>query len=159
MPRPTKERRIQEPPKIQGIKPMGVPARFLERVYLTLGEYEAIRLADYDGLDHQKAAETMGVSRPTFTRLIEKARKKVAEAIVGVKELLIEGGNYFFTTQLQRCMDCGEFERVESPDKLINTCRSCGSSNIIHLNEWFGGRGGRGCQKRGGYRGGRGHLS
>ncbi|MBU0712428.1 DUF134 domain-containing protein [bacterium] len=157
MPRPTKERRILEPPKIQGMKPMGVPARFLECVYLALGEYEAIRLADYDGLDHREAAEIMGVSRPTFTRLIEKARKKVAEAIVGVKELLIEGGNYSFSTQLQRCMDCGEFERFESTDELVSSCRNCGSTNIVHLNEWFGGRGGRGCGKRGGHRGGHGH--
>ena len=159
MPRPSKERKVQEPPKIQGLKPMGVPARFLERIYLTLGEYEAIRLADYDGLDHQRAADIIGVSRPTFTRLIEKARKKVAEAIVGVKELVIEGGNYTFATQLQRCMDCGDFERFESPDELINNCPSCGSSNIIHLNEWFGGRGGRGFGKRGGFRRGHGRIS
>ena len=157
MPRPQKERKVLEPPKIQGLKPMGVPARFLERVYLTLGEYEAIRLADYDGLDHQEAADIIGVSRPTFSRLIEKARKKVAEAIVGVKELLIEGGNYTFTTQLQRCMDCGDFERFESPSELLTTCRSCGSKNIVHLNEWFGGRGGRGHRNRGGFRGGNGH--
>ncbi|MBN2601847.1 MAG: DUF134 domain-containing protein [Candidatus Marinimicrobia bacterium] len=156
MPRPQKERRVLEPPKIQGLKPMGVPARFLERVYLTLGEYEAIRLADYDGLDHQEAADIIGISRPTFSRLIEKARKKVAEAIVGVKELLIEGGNYTFATQLQRCMDCGDFERFESIAELVNACPSCGSQNIVHLNEWFGTRGGRGCRNRGGFRGGRG---
>ena len=156
MPRPTKGRRVLEPPKIHGMKPMGVPARFLECVYLALGEYEAIRLADYDGLDHREAAEIMGVSRPTFTRLIEKARKKVAEAIVDVKELLIEGGNYSFSTQLQRCMDCGDFKRFESPKDLVRACPNCGSENIVHLNEWFSGRGGGGYGKRGGFRGGRG---
>ena len=157
MSRPTKERRVLEPPKIQGMKPIGVPARFLERVFMTLDEYEAIRLADFDGLEHQQAAEAMGVSRPTFTRLIEKARKKVAEAIVGVKELLIEGGNYSFSTQLQRCMECGDFKRFESPNDLVKACPSCGSDNIVHLNEWFGGRGGHGRRNRDGFRGGHGH--
>jgi len=121
-----------------------------------LGEYEAIRLADNDGLDHKEAAKAMGVSRPTFTRTIEKARKKVAEAIVGVKELVIEGGNYSFSTQMVRCMDCGEFQRFDSLEELTKTCRNCGSSNIVHLNEWFTRRGHGEC---GGFRRGRGHLT
>ncbi len=156
MPRPTKERKVLEPPKIQGMKPMGVPARFLEYVYLTLDEYEAIRLADSERLDHQAAAEIMGVSRPTFTRLIEKAHQKVAEAIVGVKELVIEGGHYTFSTQLLRCFNCGEFERVDNTSELSQNCTNCGSSNVVHLNKWFGGHGGYGCGQRGRFRGGRG---
>ena len=157
MPRPQKERKVLEPPKIQGMRPVGVPARFLEQVNLTLGEYEASRLADYDGLDHKKAADIIGVSRPTFTRLIEKARQKVAESIVGVKELMIEGGNYFFTTQLIRCQDCGEITRFDLPQNVVERCAGCGSENVIYLNEWFRGRRGGGRGKRGGFRGGRGN--
>ncbi len=158
MPRPVKERRVLEPPKIQGLKPVGVPLRFLERIYLSLEEYEAIRLADYDGLDHQEAAMIMGISRPTFTRLIEKARSKVAESIVEVKELCIEGGSYTFSTHLQRCMDCGEFERFESPNQLANICPACGSTNLVHLNDWFGGgHGRRGFGKGARFQGGRNH--
>lgn len=149
MPRPTKEQKVQEPPKVQGLRPVGIPARLLERVYLTLGEYEAIRLVDQIGFDHQKAAEAMGISRPTFTRTIEKARKKIAEAIVSVKELVIQGGNYSFTTQMRRCVDCGALERFNSAEELTKTCRNCGSTNMVSLNEWFGGRGGgRGVDKR-----------
>ncbi|MFA4922093.1 MAG: DUF134 domain-containing protein [Candidatus Neomarinimicrobiota bacterium] len=151
MPRPTKERKVLEPPKIQGMKPIGVPARFLEYVCLTLDEYEAIRLADSEKYDHQAAAEIMGVSRPTFTRLIEKAHQKVAEAIVDVKELVIEGGHYTFSTHLQRCFDCGEFERVDNTSELSRNCMNCGSSNIVHLNEWFGGPGRHGFGKQGSY--------
>lgn len=157
MSRPTKERKVLEPPKIQGFKPTGVPARFLEYVNLSLDEYEAIRLADFEKLDHQAAAEKMGVSRPTFTRLIEKAHQKVAEAIVGVKELVIEGGHYTFSTQLLRCFDCGTFERVDNIREVSQNCASCGSTNMVHLNKWFGGRGGRGFGKCGGFRGGHGH--
>jgi len=157
MPRPTKERKVLEPPKIQGMKPMGVPRRFLNNVSLSLDEYEAIRLADFEQLEHQAAAEIMGVSRPTFTRLIERAHQKVAEAIVGVKELVIEGGHYTFSTQLLRCFDCGEFKRVEDIRDVSQNCTSCGSPNIVHLNKWFGGHGGHGCGQRGRFRGGRGY--
>lgn len=149
MPRPQKERKVQEPPKIQGMKPVGVPAMLLERVLLSLDEYEAVRLADYDGRDHQEAADIMGISRPTFTRLIERARKKMAEAIVDVKELVIEGGNYSFTTQLLRCLDCNELTRFDRPQNVIESCSSCGSQNIVHLNKWFRGGRGRGHGGRG----------
>jgi len=82
MTRPKIERRVKEPPRFQRFKPVGIPARLLERVFLTLDEFEALRLADYKDFEHQKSAEEMGISRPTFTRLIDSARKKVAKAIV-----------------------------------------------------------------------------
>ena len=68
MPRQTKEGIVKEPPKIQGMKPIGVPGKLLEQIILSINEYEAIRLCDYENFDHQTSAEKMGVSRPTFTR-------------------------------------------------------------------------------------------
>ena len=141
MSRPQKKRKVQEPPKIQGMKPVGVPARYLDRVNLSLDEYEAVRLADYEGRDHRDAAEIMGISRPTFTRLIEKARKKMAESLVDVKELVIEGGNYSFATQLLRCRDCNALTRFDRTQNVVETCPACGSKNVIHLNRWFTGEG------------------
>lgn len=152
MPRPQKERKVQEPPRLTGMKPVGVTTRLLDRVILSLDEYEAVRLADYDGREQQEAAGIMGISRPTFTRLIEKARKKMAEAIVDVKELVIEGGNFAFETQLLRCLDCSELTRFDLPQNVIESCRACGSENIIYFNKWF--RGGRGHSRGGhGFRG------
>jgi len=57
-----------------------------------LDELEALRLADLEGLYQEQAAEKMGVSRPTFARILESARKKVAEALVKGKGLVIGGG-------------------------------------------------------------------
>jgi len=34
----------------------------------------------------------MGISQPTFSRLIEVARRKIADALAGGKALRIEGG-------------------------------------------------------------------
>ena len=59
---------------------------------LTLDEFEALRLADLDRLYQEQAAAQMNVSRPTFSRIIEAARGKVADALVHGKALRIEGG-------------------------------------------------------------------
>jgi uncharacterized protein len=64
----------------------------LEVVVMSLDEFEALRLADLGGLYQEQAAEKMGVSRPTFSRIVESAHRKVADALVHGKALRIEGG-------------------------------------------------------------------
>ncbi len=59
---------------------------------LTLDEFEALRLADYEGLYHEQAAREMGISRATFGRILEEARKKIVAAILNNHAFLIEGG-------------------------------------------------------------------
>ena len=71
-------------------KPCGVRRKELEGVYLLEDEMEAIRLADYEGLYQQECADRMGISRPTFSRLIESARKKIADALLNTKALNIK---------------------------------------------------------------------
>jgi predicted DNA-binding protein (UPF0251 family) len=66
--------------------------RTLDEVVMTLDEFEAIRLADLDGLYQESAAAQMGVSRPTFSRIAAEAHRKVADALVHGKALRIEGG-------------------------------------------------------------------
>lgn len=82
MSRPRCCRRIDGSPAAKMFKPAGQPASSLEEVALSLEEYEAIRLADHEGLYQEEAARRMGVSRQTFGRTIEKARAKVARALV-----------------------------------------------------------------------------
>ena len=55
-----------------------------------LEEYEAIRLADYEN-SHEEAAQRMNISRPTFTRLYDKARKH-SPAFIESKSIVIRGG-------------------------------------------------------------------
>lgn len=64
----------------------------IDEVVMSLDEFEAVRLADLERLYQEKAAEQMGVSRPTFSRIIDVARHKMADAIVHGKALRIEGG-------------------------------------------------------------------
>ncbi len=90
MPRPCKRRRIRGRPGSNLFKPAGVPASSLETVDLSLAEFEALRLHDYQGKDQQESAEMMDISQPTFYRLISSARKKVAEAITTGSAIEIE---------------------------------------------------------------------
>ena len=92
MPRPVIERRLGTAPQQRFIKPAGKPARNLEEVLLGFDEAEALRLADLEGLYQEAAARSMGVSRQTFGRIVEIARRKVADAILNGKALRIEGG-------------------------------------------------------------------
>jgi len=71
VPRPKRCRRIASLPNFALFKPAGVPGRILQEVELTVDEYEALRLADYEGLYHEKAAERMGV--PSYR--LEKAKR------------------------------------------------------------------------------------
>jgi len=92
MSRPPQCRRIAGKPGACVFKPAGVPACRLEWLNLTLDEFEALRLGDLDGLHHKEAATRMGVSRQTFGRIIENARRKVARALSSGMALNIEGG-------------------------------------------------------------------
>ena len=92
MPRPCCCRRIAGEPTAAVFKPAGRRACELAVVGMTLDELEALRLADLEGLYQEGAAERMRVSRATFGRIVESARRKVAEALVRGKALHIQGG-------------------------------------------------------------------
>ena len=92
MPRPCCLRRIGFRPCADFFKPAGIPVHALELVTLALDEVEALRLADLNGLYQEQAAEQMKISRATFARIVEEARKKVADALIHGKALRLEGG-------------------------------------------------------------------
>lgn len=97
MPRPCKCRRIAGIPKASYFKPRGVPLCDLEEVPLSVDGLEAIRLADLEGLTMEEAALRMDVSRHTFGRILKKARRCVARALIHGHALRVEGGH--FTTE------------------------------------------------------------
>lgn len=103
MPRPRKCRRISFIPGATYFKPAGIPMRFLEEIQLTYEETEAIRLKDIEDLDQEGCAARMNVSRPTVQRIIESARKKIADALLNGKAIRIEGGNYEFSNNKPCC--------------------------------------------------------
>ena len=119
------------PPRMEGFKPFGIPMRNLESVVLLFEEFESVRLTDYENLTQAQAAQRMNVSRPTFTRIYEKARKNIAEAFVEGKAILIQGGHYITDDFWFRCLDCNEVMITMKP---VKYCRKCNSENITQLN-------------------------
>jgi uncharacterized protein len=131
MPNRRRFRRIKMPPAMEGFKPFGIPMRELESVDLLFEEYEALRLADYENLTQEEASKKMNISRPTFTRLYDKARKSIAKAFVEGKAIIIKGGTFVTDDYWYRCEDCHETMVTVKPSK---NCRKCDSDNIIPLN-------------------------
>jgi predicted DNA-binding protein (UPF0251 family) len=137
MARPQDNRIVHEPPLFSEFKPLGIKGQDLEQVLLTLDEYEAFRLADFNGLSHATAADEMEISRSTFTRLIEKARKKIADFMISGKLLTIEGGTVHFRNNIIRCQSCGHMFRTNI-GITITECPACHSRHLINLAGGFG---------------------
>lgn len=90
MPRPKRLRFLEFKPGVYYFKPRGIPLRFLEEVTLLSDEIEAIKLHDVDRMEQTEAAEKMKVSQPTFARILDRAYKKIADAIISGKAIRIE---------------------------------------------------------------------
>lgn len=126
-------RKILSPPIIKGFKPYGLEADVkpsVRSVNLLFEEYEALRLCDYDRLNHHQASLMMDVSRPTFTRIYAAALQKVATAFVEGRQISIEGGKVYFDSDWHQCNTCECY--FSHPHKLmpIEECPLCGSEDI-----------------------------
>ena len=98
MPRPRKRRMVDRAPLYTGFRPVGGRRAAGEEVRLFWEELEALRLKDLERLDQAQAAERMGVSRPTFQRILRAARSKVAQALVDGLGLRVDGGTFELPT-------------------------------------------------------------
>ena len=132
MPRPKRKRNVTHPPVMEGFKPFGIPMTDLEPVVLLFEEYEAIRLLDHQGLTQLEAAREMAVSRPTMTRIYEKARRTIAQALVEGKAIFIEGGDYRTDDLWYRCEHC---HKLLISEKSLTSCAYCKSDEIRSLND------------------------
>jgi len=91
--RPIKARIVSREPRTRQFSPRGRIGRPGYKA-LKFEEIEAIRLTDYMGLDQRKAAKFMGISQQTFSRVLRKARKTLAEALINGEIIKIYGGDF-----------------------------------------------------------------
>ena len=134
MPRPRKSRNICNPPKMRGFKPFGIPTCKVESIKLKFEEYESIKLINYDNLQQEQAAIQMNVSRPTLTRIYNKALKIIAKAFVEGKSIEIEGGNYKFDKDWYKCKKCHKLiDGIENHIKCEN-CTEFNTNELVNLN-------------------------
>jgi len=105
----------------------------LEPVILLYEEYESIKLSDYDGLTQEQSALKMNISRPTFTRIYEKARRSIAKAFIEGKAIFIEGGNYQTDDFWYKCESCLKLNITSIETKICNYCHS-GALRMLNKN-------------------------
>jgi predicted DNA-binding protein (UPF0251 family) len=155
MARPVKLRCVAELPGAGFFRPVGIPTNVLQGVRLSVEEVESIRLKDLEGLEQEECAQRMHISRPTFHRILESGRGKLADALINGKAIQIEGGNFGLPQSRFRCNNDGHewdvpFEAMAK--RIPLACPVCASPNIqpMPLPSFGFGRGhGRG------FRGGR----
>ena len=94
MPRPRKQRNCQRYDGDTIYKPRSIPMTDLELITIDLGELEAMRLCDLEGLDQEEAGRRIGVSRGTVQRMLKRGRASVVEALIASKALRIEKGEH-----------------------------------------------------------------
>ncbi len=138
MSRPPKCRRVEYMPELTYFKPAGVPVSELEEVCLTVEELEAIRLKDLLGLEQESCAERMGVSRPTYHRILTAARTKIAEALVEGKAIRVEGGHFEIVMRRLKCYSCGnqwELPTGAGHCRSEITCPKCAGREVLRINE------------------------
>jgi predicted DNA-binding protein (UPF0251 family) len=97
---------VETEPGVTFFKPRGIPLRSLQQIVITVDELEAMRLADFLEMTQEEVAQRMQVSRPTVTRMLSRAHRAVAEALVHGKAICIQGGDYRVG---QQCQSCGQW--------------------------------------------------
>ncbi|WP_147677341.1 DUF134 domain-containing protein [Algibacter pacificus] len=135
MPRPKKKRKINGPPKMLGFKPFGIRCCETDHVVMQYEEYEALKLVVYDDLSQDDAAEKIEVSRPTLTRIYNSALKKIGQAFVEGKAIIIKGGDFEFEKDWYKCKRC--FKLIDNVEN-SKTCGDCATNDeeeLVKLNE------------------------
>jgi predicted DNA-binding protein (UPF0251 family) len=124
MARNKKDRLIQMAPHFLGFKPQGVQCKTSSEVSINFEEYEALNLCDYELLKHSEAAKLMKISRPTFTRIYESVRRKIAKAFIEGSCIHFENGNSIISGWY-KCNDCQiSFTLSDNSDKYCPVCKS-----------------------------------
>ena len=128
-------RKVSSIPLITYFKPAGIRMAALEEVRLLVEEAEAIRLKDLEGMEQEECAQQMNISRSTFSRLLDSARQKIADALLNGKAIRIEGGNFEMAVRRFRCMEGHEWEvpfetMITTPPEV---CPRCDTPSIMPL--------------------------
>ncbi|MCW0484327.1 DUF134 domain-containing protein [Gaoshiqia sediminis] len=135
MPRRKRHRRISGPPESKGFQTIGNLGRQREPIWMSYEEYEAIRLNDYLKLGQEDGAGQMDVSRSTFARIYDSARKKVARSLVEGRPIVFSGGDVYFNHPAFRCKKCANWFRNSSAGKKPDNCTICSSTDIEQFHE------------------------
>lgn len=85
-------RNISINPQYRCFKPCSRHFREIDCVEIEADEMEALRLVDYLGLYQEKSSQSMNISRATLGRIVQSVRKKISDALINGKSIVIVGG-------------------------------------------------------------------
>lgn len=114
-------------PDFSGFKPCGVNCH-KSRVIISYEEYEALKMCDYELFTQAEAANLMNISRPTFTRIYESVRRKIARAFVEGAGIYFEGEGNFNVDEWYKCENCKIVFTI--PDQSGKICPFCKGNEI-----------------------------
>jgi predicted DNA-binding protein (UPF0251 family) len=120
---------------MEGFRPYGMPKCNVSPVILKYEEFESIRLVDYDLLSQDLAATQMNISRPTFTRIYNRALKTIAKAFVEGKAIEIEGGNFQFVQDWYRCKKCFKLVCGMENHNKCDGCKTYSENELTSINQ------------------------
>lgn len=145
MPRPMKCRAIAQNPEHRAFGPFCSEKSGAEPVVMSIDEFEAIRLADVEGLYQEEAARQMQVSRQTFGNILASARKKLGEMLVLGRMINVNGGNIMVSQEEREfgCAACGHKWSLPFGVARPAECPTCSSQNIHRMSPGGGFGGGR----------------
>ena len=135
MGRPRMRRKVSILPQVNHFKPAGISLSSINEINLLVEEAEAIRLKDLESLELEECAAKMRISRTTFSRILDQARQKIADALLNGKSLKIEGGNFEMAVRRFRCLSGHEWDvpfetMVSTPPE---SCPSCETPSIMPI--------------------------
>ena len=134
MPRPRKCRYVEAAPLGKCFKPCHAARVYKNATTLFLDELEAIRLGDLEGLSQEEAALKMEISRSTFARIINEARRKIADAIIFSKPIITEGEEQVADNRNFKCSGCKHEWEMEHGAGCPEKCPECGGLNLNRTN-------------------------
>lgn len=120
---------MTNPPHFKGFRPIGVQEE-TNPVILIYEEYEAIRLSDFELYNQVEASKQMDISRPTYARIYESARKKIAQAFIMGRAIVFEGGKVYFNSDWYSCNNCGCWFNNPEKEQEVRSCALCASADI-----------------------------
>jgi predicted DNA-binding protein (UPF0251 family) len=138
-------RKVDSVPPVSYFKPADTGYLTPGEVIILVEEAEAIRLKDLEGMEQEECARSMNISRTTFSRILDSARQKVADALLNGKAIRIRGGNFEMAVSRYRCISGHEWEvpfemMICAPPEL---CPKCKTPSIMPLLPIGGGSGRR----------------
>lgn len=105
-------------PTISQFSPRGKAGR-PDEVELSIDQFEAVKLADFQGYNQSESAQIIGISRPSFGRVLRSARKIIADALVNGKIIRIRIGNVQVGVRHKTIETKSTMKKLQNSEELI----------------------------------------